>query len=110
MIGLTTGMLSNITSSLLTVFSIQVAFLGFLCALLFNKPWDRKERLAFKFLIFLIFISVVIMGVACGYVIYYSNLQEIKIMFDIPLSIVIYIVIGCLIIGALFVTIAAVMI
>jgi hypothetical protein len=108
MIELTTGMLSIITSSLLTVFSVQVAFLGFLCALYFTRPWGRKERVAFKFLISLIFISVVIMGVACGYVIYNSNLQEIKIMLGISLPIVLYIVIGCLIMGALFVTIAVV--
>lgn len=98
--------LITLTSSLLTVFSIQVAFLGFLCTLLFTKTWGNKGTTAFKVFISLFFVSVVIMGVTCGYLVYIGPLQEIRIMFGFPLHIVIDIVIGCLIIGGLFVTIA----
>jgi hypothetical protein len=98
----------SIASSLLTVFSVQVAFLGILSALFFSKTWSARERIAFKVLISSFFLSVVIMGGVCGYIISLSTLQEINILFNFPVSIIIYIVIGCLVIGAFFITIVVI--
>lgn len=99
----------TIASSLLGVFSMLVAFLGFLCALFFTKKWEPSEITAFKVLIPLICISVVIMGATCSYIFHTSLLQETGIMLNFSLlPIVIDIVIVCLIVGALFVTAVAV--
>ena len=94
----------NLISTLITVLSLLLAFMGTICAALYATKWEPTIRTVFKILISVLGVSIVIISIIFFSFVNQSFLHDL-VIFKIPVSYIIDCIVFFMMAGGLTITI-----